>query len=524
MRQPVTWNALVARTSANSVEVLSPEPPSFERRHPEPLRCRCRCGAEFEARAHHLWAGRASCGCLLKASAAKINPSRRTYGQFAEILAQYGVSVIGPHDPAAPAKDVNKVGAHRFRCKCGGEFGDSTSLKCVASGNSTSCGCKKAEAMRAMGAARRGLTTPNRKAAGAKRRSVSWQTVADLLAQYGVTALDDPGEPLATRALIKAECRCGNRFEARAVDVLRKLVRSCGCARSFIENEVYKFVLTLAPDAVKNTRTVISPLEIDVWVPSARLGIELHGLYWHSEAVLGARAQASTAEKVAAIRGAGHRALVVFEDEWLRRRPAVEALIVSLLGGRSSVGARECEVAEDADTGRAFEEEWHLQGAGRRAGRRFVLRRSGAVVASAAFAPDRAGQWELTRYVVGGVGVRGGLSKLLAAFWRAVPECREISTFSDNRYSAGGVYRAVGFREVGVVPPRYWYTKQTSRYHRFQFRRDELVRRKWILEGETEEACMRRKRFSRVWDAGKVKWVIGRKPPVTTEPSAAEDR
>jgi hypothetical protein len=54
---------------------------------------------------------------------------------------------------------------------------------------------------------------------------------------------------------------------------------SCSPRESKAQIEIYNFVKNLAPDAVLSDRTVISPKELDIWVPSARLGIEFNGLF-----------------------------------------------------------------------------------------------------------------------------------------------------------------------------------------------------------------------------------------------------
>ena len=53
------------------------------------------------------------------------------------------------------------------------------------------------------------------------------------------------------------------------------------------EKEVRKFILEeLGLVALHNSREVIHPLELDVYVPSKKLAIEFNGNYWHSEEYL----------------------------------------------------------------------------------------------------------------------------------------------------------------------------------------------------------------------------------------------
>lgn len=56
---------------------------------------------------------------------------------------------------------------------------------------------------------------------------------------------------------------------------------------SIKENEVANFVKSicgpLGLEVIQRTRKVISPLELDIYIPSHKLAIEFNGTYWHSE-------------------------------------------------------------------------------------------------------------------------------------------------------------------------------------------------------------------------------------------------
>jgi hypothetical protein len=52
---------------------------------------------------------------------------------------------------------------------------------------------------------------------------------------------------------------------------------------SSAQKEIYDFVKGLCGDALMSDRTFISPLEIDILIPSKKIAIEYCGLYWHSE-------------------------------------------------------------------------------------------------------------------------------------------------------------------------------------------------------------------------------------------------
>ncbi len=427
------------------------------------------------------------------------------------------MTLVGDYHPAGLLKRVTAVGAHRFRCRCGAGFGERTSLKCVLAGTSVSCGCARVAAAKERGRAKRGKYSDRQWAAAKRRYSIKWVDLVDRLGRDGCSPLLHPAdESVHTRYEVSARCKCGNPYTARATDVMRGFVRSCGCVNSHVEMELAQFVQSLDPGAVRNTRKVIPPFELDVWVPSAGLGVELNGLYWHGERHKGAAARIDISRKLEPMTARGHRLVVVYEDEWRLRRTAVEGYLRAILGRKPTVGARECLVVEDHRGAQAFEEAHHVQGAATR-GERLVLTLAGRVVAVATFAPvpdtsSRSagpGTWDLVRYTVGpDLSVAGGLSRLLARWRRAHPG--PVVTYSDKRWSAGNLYRAAGFQEGVHSVPRYWYFRKDDpvRRHRFAFRKAALVQKGWLRPGETEWACMRRLGWDRVWDAGKVRWVL----------------
>lgn len=460
------------------------------------------CGNTFSCVARQIWVKtRNSCGCLFKNRAGR--RSEVTYGMVRAKL--NNLELLGDYPDSKRVKNINKPGAHQFKCKCGKIFGDKTQLKGVYSGNTTSCGCVKIEKTKEANTLRRG------KPITVKQRAVIEAKFA--ITKEQLNKVLDPGmvlnvscDPMSTREPVECKCRCGRTFTARAADIARGFTQTCGCIKSMIELNLYDYVRSLVPDVIHNDRKAIAPKEIDVFIPSKKIAIELDGLYWHSEERLGVAAKRASQEKVNLIQAAGLTSLILYEDEWRDKREACEWLIKALLGLKEKVFARNCTVVKD---GKDFIEKYHLQGTGR-ATVTLGLAYNGEIAAGASWAPVVAspGTWELTRYCVGPTAILGGLGKLLAAFRRLYPG--PIITFSDNRFGTGRLYEATGFVKVGVVEPRYFYFQRhkAKRCHRFGFRKEELARRGWLQNNETEWECMQRMGYDRIWDAGKIKWFL----------------
>lgn len=64
--------------------------------------------------------------------------------------------------------------------------------------------------------------------------------------------------------------------------------------------------------------------------------------------------------------------------------------------------------------------------------------------------------WELLRYcTLSNFNIIGGASKLLSYFKKNYGG--SIITYADKRWSAGNLYKQLGFTQLKDSPPAYWY-------------------------------------------------------------------
>ena len=307
------------------------------------------------------------------------------------------------------------------------------------------------------------------------------------------------------------KCKEGHEFET----VPQCIVAGSWCPRcsnkiSKAETEVFDFVKSLAPDAVSRDRTIIGPKELDIYIPSLKLGIEYHGLYWHGE--IGSKDKTNTLTKYRLANKAGIRLIVIFEDEWLSHKSAVENYLRGILNSRNRIGARKLLLNKGKYN--AWVEKNHIQGHSN--GIDYALSNGEDLFAVATFARPNAsrarenqeGVWELSRYCVGPTGVTGGLSRLIKSFHKDFPECKELVSYSDNRWSQGALYEATGFIKIRVNRPSYWYFKHTAipkRIHRFSLRKSVLVKQGGD-PSKTEWQLAQEAGYDRIWDAGTILW------------------
>lgn len=296
--------------------------------------------------------------------------------------------------------------------------------------------------------------------------------------------------------------------------------------------------------------------EIDVYSPDMKIGIEYSGLYYHSEEVkqkameeflnkkfleLGPKSKEykkivklltrerpklslplddlrtflchpqkhHLAKRFMSLQQ-GIRLITIFEDEWLFRRVQVEGRLKSLFGKTQKIFARKTEVASiDGKTASKFFEKHHLQG---RAGN-FIygvgLYYNGDLVAVASLGNHhrKSDSIALDRLCFkDGIRVVGGASRLFAHLknWAKQNGHARIISWSDNRWSEGDVYKALGFSLEEDMIPDYFYFKNYKRYSKQSLKKTKEER----LFGKTEYQLRSEQGYHRIWDCGKKRWVF----------------
>lgn len=255
----------------------------------------------------------------------------------------------------------------------------------------------------------------------------------------------------------------------------------------------------------RNREALGNGKELDMYIPSRQLAVELNGLYWHSEKF---RTPEYHAAKFRDAEAVGIRLLQVWEDDWRDRPEVVKAHLLQVLGEsqRPKISGRNTEVVEiSGSEARAFLERNHIQG-GASASVHLSLQAGGEVVAVASF-KRRGEDYELVRYATSAT-VRGGHSKLVAHFERRY-EYRQLVTFADLTFSSGELYRNTGWTQDAELPPDYTYLHRGRRHHKFNFRKDRFKRDPALKfrEGLTERELAKMNGLLRVYDAGKLRFV-----------------
>ena len=82
----------------------------------------------------------------------------------------------------------------------------------------------------------------------------------------------------------------------------------------------------------------------------------------------------------------------------------------------------------------------------------------------------------------------------------------EITTYADRSISQGKLYETLGFNFIGKTNPNYYYIIDGIRHHRFNYRKDLLVKQGYNIN-KTEHEIMIDRKIYRIYDSGNLKFI-----------------
>jgi len=234
--------------------------------------------------------------------------------------------------------------------------------------------------------------------------------------------------------------------------------------KSHYENEIAEYLRQLIPDIdikINDRKALDNNLEIDLYLPEYKLGIEFNGTYWHSDSVITDKKyhlkKSMRAEEL------GIHLIHIYEYEWLI--PKQQALIKTMLQlflklVTNKIHARQCDVRQITNKeAKEFNDKNHLQGH-RHAQITYGLFYQNQLVQLMSFSKTKYNKnlkgdnaWEIIRGCPGSLNiVNGGVSKLFTHFVRDYNPTSVFSYCDFNKFS-GISYQKLGMKFIGYTGP-----------------------------------------------------------------------
>lgn len=276
------------------------------------------------------------------------------------------------------------------------------------------------------------------------------------------------------------------------------------CKHSSCELEVVSWVKSLGVECVNGYRGAYSDnREIDIFIPLKNVGIEVNGLYWHTDKFRDRNYHHRKKDELKVI-----RLIQITDHQWKTRSGICKSIILNALGLSSPVNARECVIeTRDHSTPeiREFFEANHMSGFV--AGSFYAVLRCkdsivcGMILGKSRFHKD--GRTELLRYVCArNTNVRGGFSRLFHSY-RLNHHEPVFSYINLDLFDASMYRNNPRWEYGGRTDPGYFWTDGNDIVSRYKAMKKNL--KSWLPnydETLTESENMVRNGFHRYYDCG----------------------
>lgn len=276
--------------------------------------------------------------------------------------------------------------------------------------------------------------------------------------------------------------------------------------KSLGEHELGLFIESLGISFIRNSRSVISPMELDIYIPEKKIAIEFNGVYFHSE-LSGSKERDYHLNKRQACEKLDIQLIQILDVEWNHCRDLVESRIKQKLGISTVIYARKCSiVALESAVANDFHRVNHIQSVVN-SSINFGLLHENVLVSVMSFSKSRYSKlasYELLRFsTIKNHTVVGGAAKLLTAFEKQY-NTPSIVSYCDLRWNTGQVYQKIGFKLHNQSPPNYWYHKNGGVLEsRVKYQKHKLSRLLTKYDSTLSEwENMVVNGYDRIWDCG----------------------
>ena len=422
------------------------------------LKCRCKCNNVREVYIGSLTSGKSiSCGHAKKT----LTMPHDKYGEW-EVLRKVGTS------------ETNGGIIWRCRCSCGNESDVlGTALR---NGDSTSCGHPQYPFTSEELFETYVLDLVNR----LNRKPTIFDISEDLNMSYSAVEKQ-------LRHVEKGKCLL--EFNSNV---------------SNFELQIYEFAKQYYPNAEQHNRSIIAPLELDIYIPELSIAIECNGTYWHNDEHKPVKYHL---DKTNLANTKNIRLIHIFEYEWLNNKDKILNYLKQQLDiDQTTIYARNCELREISNTvANEFLNLYHLQD-GVYSESAYGLFHNNTLVEVMTFGRPRFNtlyDTELLRLCTkSGYKVIGGASKLFK-YYVETHKNETIISYCNLAKFTGNVYSSIGMTYKGTTNPNYVYVapNNTKILSRYSCRKDILVKQ-GFNESLTEAEIMRQRGFNKIYDCG----------------------
>ena len=453
-------------------------------------KCRCSCGKIALIGSHDLVSGRTkSCG--------------HAYNKFTDITGQkFGHWSV-----------LEYLGNQHYKCQCDCENKTIRSIRKadLINGATTSCGCGKASKIKSTLIERYGEVAPNKLNSIRSKEQIEAAASKEGMERF-IRRFSSDGKIISVELAQRLNLglhRTLTLIHQYGLDdmvILRP-------GNSQKERELSDWIQsTFNLEVENNNRQILSGKEIDIYIPSKRIGIEFNGSYWHSYPI---KPRKYHQDKTLEALKSGVRLIHIFEYEWdnLEVRKRIQNYLSDILGEKKVIYARNTEVKEiSSKESSEFLDKYHLQESAPATvhiGCYFNNELVGVLtLGKPRFNTEH--EYEIIRMCFKShITVIGGAKKMFHYFIEKYKPST-VFTYSDIGKFTGNIYLRMGFKVVDSKPltePNYiWVNPLENKVlSRYQTMKQKLIELGYGDIGNTEDEIMETLGYIKIYDCGSIR-------------------
>ena len=231
---------------------------------------------------------------------------------------------------------------------------------------------------------------------------------------------------------------------------------------SNFESEVKGYIKSITDGLIiEHDRSILNGKEIDLYIPSKKIGIECNGDYWHSDLY---KPKKYHLDKTLLAETKEIRLISIYQHEWEEYPEKIKSLLNIALGNISNkIYARQCVIKKISNKeAKPFNQMNHIQGH-RDAKITYGLFYKNELVQLMSFSKHPKFEWEIIRGCPASNNiVIGGVSKLFNYFLGEFNPHYVFSYCDFNKFDGHG-YEKIGMKFIGYTgPDKKWLMQDGS--------------------------------------------------------------
>ena len=275
------------------------------------------------------------------------------------------------------------------------------------------------------------------------------------------------------------------------------------------EKELQEFIKENYQGTIEeNTKQVMYPQELDIYLPELKLAFEFNGVYWHNELN---KPNDYHFSKTNRCEHKGIKLVHIYEDDWYYKNDTIKSSILELLNKNPILDIKNYKISEVSDL----------------ESKKFVLENSlkheiasrinlGLYVDSKlvslmsfnrlSYKNFPLNSYNLVRFCNKNyLSIPNSFDILLKEFLKSVSSGSKIVSFVDRGNSNEEYFKRNGFKEVNRSEPEYQYVVDGIRTYKANFSKSELVKAGFDST-KTEHQIMLEREIYRIYDSGSLKF------------------